>query len=401
VKPVAPSCRILIAFDKLKDALTAEEACDIAVDVLRRQHPDWILDRAPLSDGGEGFCRVLTEAAGGTLHETSAHGPHFVAARAEPVRAPLGLIDLTRLPAPALALLALPAPVRHLAIVEMAAVNGLGLVPAARREVWHAGSQGTGELLLEAKRLGADAILLGVGGSATSDLGLGALAALGFRFEDAAGALLAPIVPALWPRLMRVRAPAALELPPLRIACDVDNPLLGERGAAAVYGPQKGLAQTDLARFDGEARRVAELLCRELVVSPALANVPGAGAAGGISFGLMAAAGARLVPGFALVAAWLDLDVRIAQAERVITGEGRFDSSSLAGKGPHAIAQRAAAHQRRCTVFAGSVATEPGRVPGVELIEISPPGLTLAQALAQTRTNLVLALERWGSAPQR
>ena len=387
--------RVLIAFDKLKDSLSAEDACAIAERVLSRLCPHWHLDVAPLSDGGEGFCRILIRALHGSEHCVDARGPRFAR-----VRAPIGSIDVARLPRAALDLLALPDGARTLGIVEMAAVNGLGLLSAAERDVWQTGTQGTGELLLAAAALGVDAILLGIGGSATGDLGLGALTALGLRCEDGAGALLEPIVPMLWPRLARVHGrPRAL--PPLRIACDVDNPLLGERGAAAVFGPQKGLARADVPRFEAEARRVVELMCSQLGVDPALERVPGAGAAGGLGFGLLAGADARLVPGFALMNALLELEARVARADWVITGEGRFDASSLADKGPHALALTALALGRRCSVFAGSIAIDASALPGPELIAISPPGLSLERALADTSTNLERAIERAASGAQR
>lgn len=392
---MAAPYRVLIAFDKLKDALSAEDACSIGARVLTRLHPHWRLDVAPLSDGGDGFCRILTRALDGSLHDVAARGPRLAR-----MHAPIGLVNVARLPRPALEQLALPPAARTLAIVEMATVNGLGLLALSDRDAWHTGTQGTGDLLQAAQSLGADAILLGIGGSATSDLGLGALNALGLECQDRSGAPLASIVPALWSRLARVHG-GARALPPLRIACDVTNPLLGELGAAAVYGPQKGLARADVSRFDDEARRVAGLMCDALGVDPSLALVPGAGAAGGLGFGLLAGASARLVPGFALVSALLELDARIARADWVITGEGRFDASSFAGKGPHALALAALARGRRCTVFAGSIALTSVAGHGPELIAISPPELSLERALADTSTNLALAIERAATSAQR
>jgi glycerate kinase len=399
VPPELPPYRVLIAFDKLKDALSAEEACAIAVRALSRSHPHWHLDVAPLSDGGEGFCRITTEALHGTLQQVDVHGPRLARGQLPRVRAPLGLVDVANVPPRAIARLALPEGTRRLALIDMAAANGLGLVPAPERDVWQSSTRGTGELLLAAEQLGADAIVLGIGGSATSDLGLGALTALGLRCEDRAGKPLEPLVPALWTRLARVHG-SVRALPALRIACDVDNPLFGSRGAASVYGPQKGLASADLPRFDAEARRVAMLVCDALGVAPSLLDVPGAGAAGGLGFGLMAA-GAALVPGFALVSALLDLDARLARADWVITGEGRYDSSSLAGKGPHALALAAAARARRCTVFAGSIALEATVSSGPELIAISPPGLPLELALARAAHHLEQAIERAAAGVQR
>ena len=169
-------------------------------------------------------------------------------------------------------------------------------------------------------------------------------------------------------------------LPPIRIACDVSNPLLGPRGAAATYGPQKGLRPADLARLDHESARLAMMLCAHHQKPDSLMETPGAGAAGGISFGLMTAAGAQLVPGFDLVSAWLDLETRLAAADIVITGEGRFDDSSLQGKGPGAVAARALALGKPVHVFAGS-ATASNPPANLKVHSITPAGMPLDQAL--------------------
>ncbi len=146
-----------------------------------------------------------------------------------------------------------------------------------------------------------DVILLGVGGSATNDLGLGALAALGFKFLEAAGTAIAAPTPATWERISRIDCSGAVRLPPVFIACDVTNPLLGPHGATATFGPQKGLKAGDLPRLEAQAARMAAMLCDACGQPHSLANPPGAGAAGGIAFGLMVAGGAKLIPGFALV----------------------------------------------------------------------------------------------------
>ncbi len=393
---VFPPLRLLIAFDKFKGALTAREACELVGSVIRRARPTWQLDVAPLSDGGDGFCSILTEAAAGVSHELTASASLFDAAgQAEQLSVPIGIVELQRLPPSAREQLALPEQTERLAVLEMAAINGLALLPSERRDVWRASSYGTGELLLGAAQLGADAILLGVGGSATSDLGLGALCALGIRFETARGRALVPPLPASWPSVRRVRGEAVRDLLPLRIACDVDNPLLGPRGAAALYGAQKGLSAADLPRFEAEAARMLALVCEGLDADRALASTPGAGAAGGIVFGLLAGTGARRVPGFELVAAWLGLDARLGGCDLVITGEGRYDASSRSGKGPGAIALRARRLGRAAVVFAGSVEPPCESEPGCELVAISEPHLPLARAIAQTRENLVKAVASW------
>jgi glycerate kinase len=394
--PIAPPQRVFVCFDKLKGALTAREAGEIAAAVIRRARPSWEIDLGALSDGGDGFCAIVTAAAGGTLHEVRATTAGYdEAGFAEHAVTQIGLVELSRLPGSVRQRLELGPDVGRLAVVEMAAINGLAHVPEGRRDVWRASSFGTGELLLAAAAHGADAVLLGIGGSATSDLGLGALCALGLSFSDTAGERFEPPLPADWSRVGLVSGHVRLPELPLRVACDVDNPLLGARGAAAIYGPQKGLARQDIARFDAEAARLAALLCEHLGVDAALADVPGAGAAGGMGFALMAAAGARLVPGFELVADVLALDERLRRADCVITGEGRFDASSLMGKGPGALVMRARRLGRRCAVFAGAIEAELQIDGDCDLITISDPDTSREQAMAHTRQNIAGAVERW------
>ncbi len=390
--------RVLLAFDKFKDSLTALAACDSAARALHGKHPDWTLDLCPLADGGEGFCEILTTAADGIKKEFVVAGP-----RGARVHAALGLVPLARIPPAARALLAIENRAAKsadfpIAVIEMAAASGLALLAPALRDPWQTTTLGTGELLRAAAELGAGAILLGVGGSATHDLGLGALAALGFDFLDPAGKQISPPIPARWPRVARIGGAISSPLPPIRIACDVTNPLLGPQGAAAVYGPQKGLLPADLARLDHESARLALLLCAHCRQPDTLMDVPGAGAAGGISFGLMAAAGAQLLPGLPLVAAWLDLEARLAAADLIITGEGRFDESSLSGKGPGAIAARALAQGKPVHVFAGAVTPaaqhQAGRRAGLTLHAITPAGLALDEAFRAAAANLATAVER-------
>lgn len=389
--------RVLVCFDKWKGALTANEANQIVAGVLGRARPAWQLECVALSDGGDGFCQILTAAASGELRSLVATGSVYDGqGRAERREAQLGLAALSAFPAPFRRRLGLGPGVKRLAVLEMAAVNGLSDVPEAKRDVWRASSYGTGELLLAAVAERADAVLLGLGGSATSDLGLGALCALGLSFSDASGQRFEPPLPADWSRIAVVSGQVDPRLPPLRVACDVDNPLLGPRGAAAVYGPQKGLPGQEIARFDAEAARLAALVCEHLGADPALVDTPGAGAAGGLGFALLAAANARLVPGFELVADGLALDARLQRADCVITGEGRFDASSLAGKGPGAIVARARRLGRACVVFAGTISqTELEPSPDCRLVAISPPEAALDEALAGTRENLRAAVERW------
>lgn len=384
--------RVLLAFDKFKDSLTAPAACAVAAAALREKHPDWSIDECPLADGGEGFASILTRAASGVMSATAVTGP-----RGAPHTAEFGLVPWQQIPPSAQTCLQLALDRRepaNIAVIEMAAASGLALLPDAQRDPWQTTSQGTGELIAEAARRGVAAIVIGVGGSATNDLGLGALHALGLGFLDASGQKIIPPIPARWAQIQRLTGEVPATLPPLRIACDVTNPLLGARGAAAIYGPQKGLKSQDLARLEHESARLGLLLCTHSRQSDALMDAPGAGAAGGIAFGLMAGAGAQLLPGFDLVASWLDLERRIAAADLVITGEGRFDASSLNGKGPGAVATRALQAGKAVQVFAGQVATDAALPPSLQLHATTPPGLPLAEALRTASGLLATAIRQ-------
>lgn len=379
---------ILAAFDKFKDSMSAAEACRAAALGIVAAHPEQptTVTLTPLSDGGEGFSLILTQVAGGHLEYHNVSGP-----LGEEIEAPLGWVDCENLPAAVESFI--PQRSGRLAIIEMAAVAGLEQVPRAQRHPGNCTTYGIGELIRIAVAEEAAAILIGIGGSATSDLGLGALAALGLKFKARNGSPLEQLTPQQWPFLESIYGELEFELPQIYIACDVDNPLLGARGAAATYGPQKGLKAEEIEPFDAEAGRIARLLCNHLDRPIALCEVPGSGAAGGIGFGLKVACHAEFVPGFALVTAWLDLEQRIAEADLILTGEGKFDQSSLAGKGPFALIEQAQKTQTQTLLFAGLIDPDAAdRVqelhPSCALYSINPENCSLDQALFDGPNNL-------------
>ncbi|MBX3737779.1 MAG: glycerate kinase [Candidatus Didemnitutus sp.] len=369
--------RALVAFDKFKDSLDAAAACRIAAEALRSARPDWQIELCPLADGGDGFAEILTRAAGGELRRVTVTGP-----LGTPVEAQFGLAE-----APAAARPLVGA--GKIALIEMAQASGLALVPPAQRNPWRTTTRGTGELILAAARENVSAIVLGVGGSATHDAGLGALAALGLTARAADGAAIENPIPETWAALAKIDGRIATPLPPLYVATDVTNPLMGTFGAASVYAPQKGLLEEDFTRLEYMTGRVAAMLCTLAGKHPLLCETPGCGAAGGLAFGLHCAADATLLRGFDLVSAWLGLDTRLATADIVITGEGRFDASSLAGKAAGEIARRALALGKRVHVFAGAVATPP---EGFLAHSITPSGTDLATALRGAPENLAAAV---------
>ncbi|OTA40440.1 MAG: glycerate kinase, partial [Symbiobacterium thermophilum] len=264
--------------------------------------------------------QALVAATGGQLVEAEVTGP-----LGEPVRAAFGLLGDG-----------------DTAVIEMAAASGLLLVPPERRDPKVTTTYGTGELIRAALDRGVRRILVGIGGSATNDGGVGMAQALGGRFlkadgspVDRGGAALLELeridLSGLDPRLKGVE---------LMVACDVDNPLTGPRGAAAVYGPQKGATAEDVALLDRALTRLADVMVRDL--GRDVRNLPGAGAAGGLGAGLMGFLGARLRPGIDVVMEVTGLRRQLQGAALLLTGEGRTDGQTLAGKVPLGLARAAA-----------------------------------------------------------
>lgn len=378
---------ILIAFDKFKDSMTATRACGAAEEGLREglqgKFESLDVEHAPLTDGGEGFCRILTEVGSGDIEYHAVTGP-----LGEEIDAPIGWVDSANLNSVASDMLG--GAKGRIAIIEMATAAGLEQVPFAQRHPSRTTTYGVGQLIrIAAKK--ADAILLGIGGSATSDLGLGALEALGLNFG-----LKEKITPSKWPDVSAISGGIPNELPPIYIACDVDNPLTGPNGAAAVYGPQKGLDLSEIEAFDQKAEGMAAKLCDFFQKPVSIMHEASAGAAGGIGFGLKLACGSSFVPGFELVEAWLDLAVKISRADVIVTGEGKFDKSSLAGKGPYALLEQALKKDKFAVVLPGALSDD-ARTQLKELFgdnvfacAITPTNMRLEDALERGPENLEL-----------
>ncbi|NDD57284.1 MAG: glycerate kinase, partial [Verrucomicrobia bacterium] len=332
--------------------------------------------------------RILTEAKGGALHGIGVMGP-----RGKTVEGEFGLVPWQGLTPGVRSRLKIPSGKEGaLGLVDMASASGLALLSVEERNPWKTTSRGTGELLVAAANKGADLLLLGIGGSGTCDLGLGCLQAMGLRAWSRAGKELKTLTPDQWDAVDQLTFDSLSDFPKIRVACDVVNPLLGERGAVRVYGPQKGLLSRDLEKFESITAKMARRLLQLSGRGAEFLEIPGTGAAGGLGFGLMVVAGAELVPGSDLVSAWLDLPQRVRAADVILTGEGRFDRSSLEGKGPAALVAQALEVGKKVHVFAGSV--EPGlKIPvGLSVHAISPPDLPLETALRQTGQFLAQAV---------
>lgn len=309
---------VVVAPDKFKGSLAAAEVAERIATGILRVVPGADVRRFPVADGGEGTVPAAL-AAGYRGVETTVSGP-----TGEPVTATLAVLDGT-------------------AVVEAAQASGLSLLPGGVPAPLTASSYGTGQLIARALELGCTRVVLGLGGVACTDGGAGLVQALGATLRDGSGQDLPPGGAALR-RLVRLDAGplgAALAGVEVVIAGDVDNPLLGPRGAAAVYGPQKGAGAADVVELDAALTHWADSVATVRGVD--LRDAPGAGAAGGLGFGALALLGARMRPGIELLLDLLGFDRVVRGARLVVTGEGCLDAQTLHGKAPAGVAAAAAA----------------------------------------------------------
>lgn len=323
----------MLAPDSFKESLSAEAAARAMAAGIAQVDPLIEIDRCPISDGGEGFVAALSAAANGTAQQTVAAGP-----LADPVEAAWATLpDQT-------------------AVIEMAAASGLERLTPAQRNPLHTTTLGTGQLIAAALERGCRKILVGLGGSATTDGGAGMAQALGVRFFDRDGQRITrPLCGGVLREITRIDTDAVLPALPgtqVQVACDVTNPLTGPTGAAAIYGPQKGATPDQVAQLDDGLRHLARLIREQLKLE--VEHVPGAGAAGGLGAGLIAFAGAALTSGIDLVLDATRFAERVAACDLCLTGEGRLDGQSLSGKAILGIARLAESHGVPTIALVGS-----------------------------------------------
>lgn len=324
--------KIVVAPNAFKGTLTAPQAAAAIARGVREVFPQAEVIEVPVADGGDGTMEAIVTAKHGEYRTAVVEGP-----LGDPVQAHFGLIDSGRS-----------------AVVELATASGLTLIPEDRRDPRRTSTYGFGQLLEAARRAGAVGTIAGIGGSATNDGGAGMAQALGYRLLDAAGRELVRGGAAL-ARLERIDPSGfdpAWRTVAVKVACDVTNPLTGPGGASAVYGPQKGADAQAVRELDAALGRLAAVIQRDLGKS--VADIPGAGAAGGTGAGLVAFLDASLVPGAPLVVDAAGLDAKLRGADLVITGEGRVDEQTAFGKAPGEVARRAQAAGVPVVLLTGS-----------------------------------------------
>lgn len=369
--------RILIAPDKFKGTQTAREAAAAMAEGLRSALPDAELDLCPLADGGEGTVDALVGATHGKLVEAIVTGP----LPRMKVRASIGLLG-----------------VGDTAAIEMSAASGLQLLAADQRDPTRTTTFGTGELILEAVRLGARHIVLGIGGSATIDGGIGCAQACGAVFRLIDGQYFDETSRRLsggdLTRLHGIEAPPTVRNVTIDVACDVGNVLLGRDGAAAIFGPQKGATPEQIDQLEAGLARLVEKTSRH-----DLADRPGSGAAGGLGFGMMAFFNATLRPGADVVFKAVGLERRLAAADVVVTGEGSLDAQSLGGKTTGSLVHAAGVAHVPCIALAGQVLLSDRQLLDAGFaaaFAIGRKPMSLEESIAATAENLRSSAEQVG-----
>jgi glycerate kinase len=347
--------KVVIAPDKFKGSLSAADVAQAIAVGVRRAMPDAQIDLCPMADGGEGTVAALVAATGGDFitHRVTGPLPEMK------VDATFGMLGNASVPT---------------AVIEMASASGLHLLRRDQYDPMATTTFGTGELMVEAVKRGAKRILLGIGGSATTDGGIGALQACGFPvlLEDGEPTSMSePLCGQDLSRVVLIKhgRGSPLDGIPIEVACDVTNPLFGAQGAAHVFGPQKGGTLQQIEQLDEMLKQLAIRTghLRE-------AEMPGAGAAGGLGFGLVAFAGAQLRPGIEIMIEAAKLRDRLRGADLCITGEGRFDSTSLGGKTPMGVLGICKEANVRCALIAGVISrVNPSEIGFAAFETLSPP----------------------------
>ena len=369
--------KIVVAPDKFKGSLSAKAVAERIGAGLLSVNANIDLDLCPIADGGDGTVAAMVAATHGKLLTSRVTGP----LPEMKIDAAYGILGDGQT-----------------AVIEMAAASGLALLDLASRNPLNTTTFGVGQLLVAAARQGAARIILGVGGSATTDAGIGCAQGAGspVLLEDGEPTSdTEPLCGRDMPKVVLVKHGRGSEVERLKItvACDVTNPLCGPNGAAAVYGPQKGATPEQVAWLDAA---LLELATRTGKLAEA--NTPGAGAAGGLAFGMLAYFGAELRPGASIVIEAVKLRERLNSADLCIIGEGQLDSQSLAGKGPVGVSRLCKEMGIPCVAFVGAsgISRDAARDAGIaEIVEVNDPTASLADSMRRTGELLQAHAARW------
>lgn len=370
--------KIVIAPDSYKESLSAMEVATEIERGFRQVLPNADYVKVPVADGGEGTVQSMVDATNGKIIELSVIGP-----LGEPVTARYGILGPKNIGA--------SVNKTKTAVIEMASASGLHHVPIGQRNPQLTTSYGTGELICHALNAGIKHIIIGLGGSATNDAGAGMLQALGVNLLDKHG----QAINVGGAGLEALHSIDISQLHPLlgscqiEVACDVNNPLCGDKGASAIFGPQKGATDTMVERLDNALAHFADITSKTTLTEHR--NTPGAGAAGGMGFAVLAYLKGELKPGIDIVMKTVDLAEALKGADLVITGEGRLDSQTLHGKTPMGVAREANKLNIPVIAIAGCVSDDANVLLNhgfCALFSTTPRAMPLNQVLASAKHNL-------------
>lgn len=367
--------RIVVAPNALKGSLTADEAADAIIAGIRRTPGPVEIIKLPVADGGDGIMEILQVHVPGKIVFVEAADPLF-----RKVKTPFFVSEE-----------------QDLAIVEMAKVSGLAMLSEEERNPEKTSSYGTGEVIRRALELGISKIHLGLGGSATVDGGMGIVCALGGKFLDEGNKELPPVGASL-PRISRMDFSGMddrLRHAAIDAVCDVSNPLVGENGAAEVYGPQKGATPEQVRMLEMGLWNLSNVILRETGMN--IRGIPGAGAAGGVGGAMLAFFNAELRSGIDVVMDLLNMESHIQQADLVLTAEGQIDNQTVHGKAPAGVARMAKKHKVPCIALAGSIGSVDSSIydAGITAIfSLCPGPITLKEAMRDGAVHLANLAEQ-------
>lgn len=369
----------VLAPDSFKESMTAEQACQAMQRGIQNVYSDAVCISVPMADGGEGTVDALIAAQGGQKIECEVTGP----LASQKIQTYFGLVDG-----------------RKTAIIEMAKANGIHLLEPAQRNPLLTTTLGTGEMIKAALDLGVSKIIIGLGGSVTNDAGAGMTQALGVKFLDATGCD-AAVGGGQLDQIKKIDLSgldARLAQTEIIIASDVNNPLCGANGASYVFGPQKGATPEIVKTLDNNLSHFAKLVEQQLGIDCREIAGAGAGAAGGLGFGLMVFTGAKIRSGVELVIEQTKLADKIAQADYVLTGEGKIDFQTKFGKTPFGVAQVAKQFNKPVIAFAGVVGDGIDELYDLgfsQIIGINPPEISMEHAIVHASMYLEEAVEQY------
>jgi len=362
----------LLAPDSFKDSLPALEICDAMAFGIRQVIPDARITSIPLSDGGEGFTQAMILAAEGKCRPCRVSGP-----LGKTIQSHYGLIGYNQ----------------KTGVIEMAAASGLHLIPEARRNPLNTTTFGTGELIRKVLNHNIKQLIIGIGGSATHDLGCGLVQALGVRFYNHSGEILRPMCGGLLHTVQSIDIhgmDSRLKDLEIMTACDVKNPVLGPHGAARTYARQKGADDRIIQDLEKGSEHIAGLI--EEATGKSVRDIPGAGAAGGLGAGLTAFLDSSLKPGIDLMLDRIEFDKILRDVDYILTGEGKTDAQTMRGKTVWGVIQRSKKQSVPVIILSGQIEPDARNLyeHGVKtMVAIGPKSVPLKDALKNTRTDMI------------